>query len=72
MCSKSARILSSVLYFNAFLGMGMLLSNLGPVLPQLMARTGLRIGAMGMVDGDVSSCDPLPHPWSSSGKAGIV
>ena len=47
--ARAQRVASSLLYFNAFFGMGLLLSNLGPILPQLMQRTGLRMGAMGFL-----------------------
>ena len=45
------RAAASALYFNAFFGMGLLLANLGPILPQIEYRTGAGLGASAAMAG---------------------
>ena len=47
--ARSLRVAASLCYFNAFFGMGLLLANLGPILPQIEARTGVGLGAIGFL-----------------------
>eukprot|EP00665_Eupelagonemidae_sp_cell47_P005664 gene5664-4948_t len=46
-CPPAGTVWTSALYFNAFFGMGLLLANLGPVLPEIMERTGVGVGSVG-------------------------
>jgi MFS family permease len=45
----SYQLQASVVYFISFFSMGIILSNIGPVMPSLMARTNTAISAMGFI-----------------------